>query len=183
MKTWIALFKGINVGGNNKILMKDLVREFGALGFSDVRTYIQSGNVVFCDTNNSAPKLSAIIAEMIQSEFSVKTSVMILGVAELSRALEANPFPELDTDEQAKRMHLYFLSHPSSQFDVDRLTAIKKSDERWAFIDNVFYLHTPSGAGDSKLAQQVEKIVGVPATARNLRTVRTLVDMTANSSF
>jgi uncharacterized protein (DUF1697 family) len=182
MKTWIALVKGINVGGNNKILMKDLVRTCEALGFSEVRTYIQSGNIVFRASEKKAQKLSATISEAIQSEFDIRTSVMILSAVEMASALNGNPFPEIETDEDSKRLHLYFLSQPAARVDMTKLDAIRKPDERWELLNNVVYLHTPQGAGDSKLAQQVEKIVGVATTARNLRTVRALVDMTSSDA-
>jgi uncharacterized protein (DUF1697 family) len=171
MRIWIAFLKGINVGGNNKIRMKDLVEEFQTLGFSEVRTYIQSGNVVFQHNRGNAKSLSTLISTAIQSRFGISSQTIILSTQDLDRAIGANPFPEIQSDLEAKFLHLYFLARPSTKFDQIRLDAIKRPSERWTFKDNVFYLHTPEGSGDSKLATQIEKIVGAPATARNLRTV------------
>lgn len=178
MNTWIALFKGINVGGNNKIPMKELVSEFQALGFLAVKSYIQSGNVVFqtsaTDVRSEANSLSTIIAAAVHSRFNITTHVIVLSQIDLAQAISANPFTEVQSDEEAKQLHLFFLKHPATRFDQSRLDSTKKPSERWEFKGGIFYLHTPDGFGESKLAMQVEKIVGVPVSARNWRTIGAL---------
>lgn len=171
MKTWIAFLKGINVGGNNKIRMKDLVEQLQALGLSEVKTYIQSGNIVFQHVGGDAKSLSTLISKAIQSRFGITIQTIILSNQDLIRAIKANPFPEIQNDHESRFLHLCFLSQPAVKFDQVRLNAIKKPSERCALHGQVFYLHAPDGSGDSKLAMQVEKIVGVPVTARNWRTV------------
>jgi len=181
MKTWIALFKGLNVGGNNKILMKDLIGEFQALGYSNVSTYIQSGNVVFQSSEKNPESLCTTITAALQDKFAITTHAVVLSSQSLTQAINKNPFPELQSEADAKKLHLCFLSQPSTQFDQLRLKAIIKPSERWKLIDQVFYLHTPEGMGTSKLGAQVEKIVGVTVTARNWRTVCTLDALASNS--
>lgn len=177
MKTWLALFKGINVGGNNKVPMKELVGMLEHLGFQQVRYYIQSGNVIFRSTGSSRNALTKSITDAMQRTFGFATHLLLVSEAELDQAIDNNPFPELKSDAEAKLFHVYFLDQPVDQIDQDRLAKVMQPGERWKCHGSLFYLHTPGGAGNSKLATQVEKITGRLATARNWRTVTTLAQM------
>src|SRR5262252_6805380 len=108
MKTWIALLRGVNVVGARTLLMRDLVAILQRAGLRSVRTYIQSGNVVFESPRGTARTLSLRIGELILKSSGFRPRVMVLTVTGLADAIGANPFPEADADP--KSLHLFFLS-------------------------------------------------------------------------
>jgi uncharacterized protein (DUF1697 family) len=175
MKTYIALFRGINVGGNNSLPMKDLVAALESVGARDVATYIQSGNAVFRSEEQDAALLAEGIRAAIGERHGFEPRVLVLGSEELEEAVGSNPFPEAESEP--KTLHLYFLAVSPERPDLDALEGIKGDRERFVLSDGVFYLHAPDGIGRSKLAANAEKLLGVPATARNWRTVRKVMEM------
>ncbi len=175
MKTIIALLRGINVGGHNKLPMKDLKALLAEIGLANVQTYIQSGNVVFQTDRADLPALADEIGAAIGESHGFVPRIMLLTLGDLETAVSHNPFPA--TDEQHKTLHFYFLANSPSNPDLDALTAIKKESEQFELIDTVFYLYAPEGIGRSKLAAKVEKAMGVPTTARNWRTVSKVLAM------
>ena len=169
MKTYVALFRGINVGGNRILPMKDLVVLLQNLGAQGVKTYIQSGNAVFEHQSKNAVELSAKIKTAISNSHGFEPQVLLLDVAKMEHAVAANPFPQAEANP--KTLHLYFLANPPENPNLDKLDQLKRDNEQYRLSDTVFYLHAPDGIGRSKLAAQVEKALGVDATARNWRTV------------
>ena len=99
MATWIALFRGINVGGKNILPMAELRAELAALGLEDVKTYIQSGNAVFRSKTRSAAKLQDAIADAVEASHGFRAPVLALSGADLARAERDNPFPEAPEDK------------------------------------------------------------------------------------
>ena len=180
MTTWIAFFRGINVGGAHSLPMKQLAIALEAEGLKDVRTYIQSGNAVFGRPKTTAPKLATLIAACVRKEFGFEPRVLVLQADELASAARGNPFPQADDDP--KSLHLFFLERAPKNADMTALNALKAPTEAFALKGKVFYLHTPAGFGKSKLAERAEKLLGVPATARNWRTVCAVLEMTAGTS-
>jgi uncharacterized protein (DUF1697 family) len=176
-KTWIALLRGINVGGKNKLPMKELVAAMNEMGLTEVKTYIQSGNVVFRGPAKKAQALADEIGAALVRKFGFEPQVMVIDDKELVAAASANPFPEAATDAEGKTLHLFFLSKSPARVDRDRIESIRRPSERWQLAGPVLYFHAPEGFGDSKLAAQIEKILGVPTTARNWRTVGALLDL------
>jgi uncharacterized protein (DUF1697 family) len=175
MRTYIALFRGINVGGNNMLPMKDLVAALENVGCQDVATYIQSGNAVFRNENQDPSLLSDGIEVEIEERHGFEPRVLVLESEELERTIHSNPFPEAESEPRT--LHVYFLAESPETPDLDALEGIKGDSERFVLGDGVFYLHAPDGIGRSKLAANAEKLLGVPATARNWRTVRKVMDM------
>lgn len=175
MKTWIALLRGINVGGACIVPMKDLVTTLAGAGLSSVRTYIQSGNLVFQTPKGTQRALERQIAQLIEKRFGFRPPVMVLSGVELSEAISGNPFPQAIAEP--KSLHLCFLSEAPSNPDLDALTKLKADKEAFALKGQVFYLHTPDGYGNSKLAAKVERALGVATTCRNWRTVNQLLEM------
>ena len=175
MNTYIALLRGINVGGNNKLPMKALTTLLETLGLQQVKTYIQSGNVVFQSERTDNAALAKEITAAIAQAHGFAPQVFLLDAQALAAALAANPFPE-GTGEP-KSLHLFFLDSMPPQPNLAALEAVKAPNERFALIDQVFYLHAPDGIGRSKLAESVGKGVGVSITARNWRTVSTIFEM------
>jgi len=175
MATLLALFRGINVGGNNILRMKDLVSVFRGLGFEDVHTYIQSGNVVFRSPISTLPKIQSRVADAVEAERGFRPKLLVVRAKNLLQVISDNPFSAAVNDPKA--LHCYFLaSHPSSP-NMTALKKLKSHDEQFVLGDKVFYLYAPQGIGRSKLAQRVEKVLGVPATARNWRTVSKIAEI------
>ncbi len=175
MRTWIALLRGINVVGRRKLLMRDLAAIFERGGFRSVRTYIQSGNVVFESARGTARTLGTQIGALIQKRSGFEPQVMVLSVAELAAAVSGNPFPQAEADH--KSLHLFFLAAKPRRPDLEALTRLKRGREGFALEGKVFYLYTPHGFPQSDLHDKVERYLGVHATARNWRTANQLLLM------
>jgi uncharacterized protein (DUF1697 family) len=180
MKTYIALFRGINVGGKNILPMNELVTVLENMGARNVKTYIQSGNAVFHSEETNASVLANKISAAIKKSYGFEPQVLLLELAEMERAVESNPFPQAQSEPKA--LHLYFLTAMPENPDFDTLESIKSNGERFALRDGVFYLHAPDGIGRSKLAARAEKLLGVSVTARNWRTVCKIMEMAKLSS-
>lgn len=169
MKIFIALFRGINVGGKNSLPMKKLVDILQALGCRNVKTYIQSGNAVFQSREKDASRLSAKIGVEIKKRLGFQPGVFLLELEEIERAIKKNPFPEVEGDPTT--LHVGFLVSAPDNPDLKALQSLKKESERFHLLNNVFYLHAPEGIGRSKLAANAERLLGVSMTDRNWRTV------------
>ncbi|MFQ6004135.1 MAG: DUF1697 domain-containing protein [Woeseia sp.] len=167
MAIWIAFFRGINVGGRHSLPMKELVSLFDAKGCTDVGTYIQSGNVVF--KRRSVGGLADEIGAEILASRGFEPRILVLSTAELKNAIDRNPYPK--ATEDPKTLHLYFLASQPEQPDLESMTGIKTDIEQFSLDEKVLYLCVPDGIGRSKLADNVDKLLGVQATARNWRTV------------
>jgi len=177
MTTLIALLRGINVGGNNPLPMKELSALLSGMGLRDVQTYIQSGNVVFrCDQKDKAA-LAAKITTAIKAQHGFTPHVLLLDAKDLRKAMTGNPYPEAEAEP--KSLHLFFLDETPKHPDLKSLEAIKTGSEQFTLAGKVFYLHAPDGVGRSRLAARVEKLLGVPASARNWNTVCKLAAMAA----
>jgi len=169
MKSYIALFRGINVGGKNVLPMKALKALLENLDLQNVKSYIQSGNVVFQSHEENASWLSSKISAEIEKSHGFKPQVLLLDIEEMENAIRSNPFPEAESDP--KTLHLNFLAAAPETPDLQALKSFKKENERFELKGNVFYLHAPDGIGRSKLAANAERLLGVAMTGRNWRTV------------
>lgn len=172
MDRWIALFRGINVGGKNRLPMKDLVTDLQDLKLKNVETYIQSGNVVFQSRRRDRTKLAAGIQEQVRTRRGVDAKVLLLSEDELLNAIAANPYPE--AEQEPKTLHLYFLEDAAAEGSATALKSICSDSERYELRDRLIYLHAPDGIGKSKLVANIERTVGTSATGRNWRTVLAL---------
>ena len=175
MTTYIALFRGINVGGNNIVPMKDLAALFAKVGFVDVRTYIQSGNVVFTSARRDERAIAKQIAEAVRKSRGFEPRVIVLTLASLKKAAAANPFPESAGDPRS--VHVFFLAGRAARADLGAMERAKAKGERFALKGLAFYVHAPAGIGRSKLAGCCERLLGVDVTARNWRTVTSLIEL------
>ncbi len=169
MKTYIALFRGVNVGGNNILPMKELAALLEGLGGRNVKTYIQSGNAVFQHQAGDAAGLADRIGAAIKASHGFEPQVLLLDSADMAQAITANPFPQAESEP--KTLLLYFLVAAPQNLDLPTLDSLRQDNEQFKLIGNVFYLYVPEGIGRSKLAARAEKLLGVAATARNWRTV------------
>jgi uncharacterized protein (DUF1697 family) len=175
MQTWIALFRGINVGGNNPLPMKTLPALLEGCGCMDAKTYIQSGNAVFRSSVTSAAKLEARIGRAVHDEHGFQPRVFVLSRKELARAIAANPYPQ--ADENPKTLHLFFLGARPQSARITALNDVKTGSESFVIKGKVLYLYTPAGFGTSKLAERAVRQLGQEATARNWRTCQKLLEL------
>lgn len=175
MKAYIALLRGINVGGNNMLPMRELATLLEGLGLSNVKTYIQSGNVVFQSETTDLKALSQAISAAIGKRYGFTPYVMLFDLPTFQAAIDANPFPE--AEQEPKTLHLFFLDGVPQNPNLEALERIRATNERYRLINKVFYLHAPDGIGRSKLAENAGKGWGVAITARNWRTVRKIMEI------
>ena len=174
MATWITLLRGVNVGGKNKLPMKALREAMeGSLGYTDVRTHIQSGNLVYESKARGAASYSKAIAALLASDFGIDTYALTLSVASFRKVLDASPFP---AKAEPKSVHIAFLDAPSKVDPAD-LDAVTATDETWHLTKQAFYLHAPSGVARSKLVQKLDRLLGVGVTARNLNSATKILEL------
>ena len=178
MNTFIALFRGINVGGNNILPVKELKALLEPLNLNNVKTYIQSGNVVFQSERSDRTALSKEIGAAVSERYGFTPQVLLLEHRTFEKAMTANPFPRAESEP--KTLHLFFLAAKPNEPDMEVLERLKTATERYKLSENVLYLHAPDGIGRSKLAARVEKALGVAVTARNWRTVTKISSMAAD---
>lgn len=145
------------------------------MGLREVKTYIQSGNVVFRSAAKNRAALAAKIEGAILAQHGFAPRVLLLDPAELRAAMAGNPYPQAVSDPGS--LHLFFLDEAPHRTDLPTLEAARTDTEHFKLAGKVFYLHTPDGVGSSKLAARIEKALGVTATARNWNTVCKLAEM------
>jgi uncharacterized protein (DUF1697 family) len=175
MNWYVALFRGINVGGNGSLPMKELVAALEEIGARKVRTYIQSGNAVFESTEKNVARLSKKLSAEVMRRRGFEPHVHILALEALAKAVAENPFPEAVSAPAS--LHLGFLASPPKSPNLEKLASLRKESERFQLTESVFYLHAPEGVGRSKLAASSERLLGVPMTDRNWRTVCKVMEM------
>lgn len=177
MSAYVALLRGINVGGHHKVPMADLRALCETLGLTDVSTYIQSGNIVFASEATEAD-LTRELSEAITDRFGFEIPVVVRGAAELTTAAEAAPLAHLDVEE--KLLHVAFLTASPSSEAVRAFDLTRYAPDMVVVRGRDAYVAYPNGSGRSKLTLDViERALGGPATARNWRTVQKLNEMVA----
>ncbi|MGB5576866.1 MAG: DUF1697 domain-containing protein [Woeseiaceae bacterium] len=177
MKTWIALIRGINVGGRNRLPMKSLAAIFKAAGCKSVKTYIQSGNVVFNARLNSVNKFADAIGKAIETQHGFRPAIQLITTDALKKAITANPYPQ--AAPEPKSLHLCFLKKPPLKEQVRDAEHLLSASESFAVIGSFLYLHAPEGIARSRFAKGIDKAFQMNATARNWRTVTKLAQLAA----
>jgi uncharacterized protein (DUF1697 family) len=174
--TFVALLRGINVGGKNILPMKDLAAMFVAAGCTDVRTYIQSGNVIFSAPAGVVRKLPDQIAKAIEKRFGYRVPVIVRTSEDLARAIRDNPFLKPGADE--KPLHVYFLADPPGAAAVTGLDPNRSTPDVFHVRNREIYLHLPNGMARSRLTNAYfDSKLSTVSTARNWATVRKLLEM------
>lgn len=153
--------------------MKELTAILEDLGYQNIQTYIQSGNVIFRSKKKAGKQTAGEISKYIFEKKGFEPKVLLLTPEQLQDSIENNPFPT----DIGKALHFFFLKEASHDPDIQQLMLLKTRTEEFELINRVFYLYTPEGMARSKLAAAVEKAMGVAVTARNWNTVRKLADM------
>jgi uncharacterized protein (DUF1697 family) len=171
--TYVALLRGVNVGGRRSLPMATLRTTLEGAGATAVKTYIQSGNAVFVHATKSETKLVAQLAAAIQKAAGFAVPVMLRSAAEIAAVIENNPFPDAGEDD----LHVGFLPATPAATTFD---AAVYAPEEYALVGRELYMMLPAGVGKSKLAGAlVRQKAFAPATTRNWRTVQKLVELSA----
>ena len=177
MKTWIALLRGINVGGKNRVPMADLRAVIEALGAQDVRTLGASGNVVFeLVVEGGSPGLEASVSEGILARFGLRVPVVVRTRDELAALMASAPFAEPDQAPTAH--HVFLMSRVPDPSAVEALDPDRSPPDRFSVSGREIFVHSPNGLGRSKLTVDwFERGLGVTVTQRNWRTMQSLQRM------
>lgn len=178
MKTYITILRGINVSGHNMIKMVDLKKMFETLPFENVRTYIQSGNIVFDAKPGNDQDLEKQIHDTIQKMFSFSIPVIVLDEKELKKVQQDNPFLT-GRNEDVTKLHVTFLDASPNNNLVEKLKEKAQFlPDEWIMDGKAIYLFCPNGYGKTKLNNNFfENKLKVTATTRNWKTVNELVSM------
>jgi uncharacterized protein (DUF1697 family) len=174
MPICIAMLRGINVGGHKRIKMDQLRASFEALGFEQVKTYIQSGNVVFKAGKSSTSKLSRRIEERILQDFGLSVSVISRTAGEMNKTIAGNPFLKERGIEPAK-LHVMFLSEAPTPAALKKLAEVTTAPDQCRCSDREIYFYLPNGVSQSVLWKTpVDRILAVTTTMRNWKTVNSV---------
>lgn len=176
MSRFVALLRGVNVAGKNALPMKDLAAMFVDSGCTDVKTYIQSGNVVFSASSRVATKISATITSQIADRLGLSVPVVVRTGEELRDVIEGNPF--LKAGKREDTMHVYFLADIPNAELVSKLDTKRSDTDQFIVRNREIYLQLPNGMGRSKLTNAYfDSKLKTVSTARNWRTVLKLYEM------
>lgn len=173
---YVALLRGINVGGNTMIKMEELRKTFEDLGFENVVSYINSGNLAFDSKKVAEQRLVSKIEKAIEEAFGKSISVMVREQPEIRKVIAGNPFD--GEFESHKEMHVLFMRGEMPNEKEKQLVENQTTDERFEVRGREIYCHLRQGVADSLLGKGfIEKKLKVPTTARNWRTVEKLADL------
>jgi uncharacterized protein (DUF1697 family) len=179
VSTYVALLRGINVGGRQKLPMADLRGLLEGLGYADVKTHLQSGNALFGTEGGDAGGAEAhaeVIEREIDRALGLSVKVLVRTPAELARVVEANPFPAAAAEPT--KVHVAFLSGPPDPARLAELDPARFAPDELRAGEREVYLWYPEGAGRTKLSTAVlERRLGLTGTARNWKTVTKLVEL------
>jgi uncharacterized protein (DUF1697 family) len=177
MPIYISLLRGINVSGHKRIKMDRLRESFGALGFEEVKTYIQSGNVVFKTRKTPTSRLSNRIEERILKDFGFSVSVVSRTADEMGTTIASNPFLRERGIDQGK-LHVMFLSEAPEPPALKKLADLTVAPDRCLCLGREIYFYLPNGVSQSVLMKSpVDRILAVVTTTRNWKTVNSVHQM------
>ena len=172
----IALLRGINVGGKNRLPMKELAALFVDAGCDDVRTYIQSGNVVFRTGSTEGEDISTVISASILSRLGYQIPVITRTAREFQEIVQANPFVEAGAE--ADKLHVMFLAELPDSANVEALDPDRSPGDEFAVMGREIYLHCPNGVARSKLTNSYfDSRLSTTSTTRNWRTTLKLLEL------
>ncbi len=174
MAEWIVLLRGVNVGGAGKLPMADWRALLDEQGFERAETYIQSGNAVI-GSDMSPDDIAARIGDGIAARFGFRPEVFVRSPEEIEALCAGHPF----AGDDPSRVYVFLLGGLVGPIDTDRVAALATGAERWVLTGQAFVLSAPEGMGRSVLAERIGRILKVPMTTRNLRTLQTLSEMAA----
>ncbi|MGA2253121.1 MAG: DUF1697 domain-containing protein [Thermoguttaceae bacterium] len=175
MDVFIALYRGINVVGRNLVKMESLRAMHERLGHQGVKSYVQSGNIVF-SANGLAEAIGRLVAAEFLNEFGFAAKVLVVDAKRWGTIVEGNPYAKFAV-ENPKTVHVGICAGEPSAKGLKALLTKTGGSETFVIGKAIVYLHAPDGFGTSKFAAGMEKAGGVPMTVRNWRTAEALWKM------
>lgn len=173
MTTYISILRGINVSGQKLIKMDALRKSYENLGFRNVTTYVQSGNVLFKGKNTKPAVLAQVISRQIDQDFGFDVPVIVLSIDKLKQIMDRNPFAK---EKESAFLYVTFLASQPAPYDKKIIEDKKLIQEEIGFTDEAIYLYCPKGYGTSKLNNNlIENKLKVIATTRNWKTTNELL--------
>lgn len=183
MPVFIALIRGINVGGHKKLKMAELKAMCESMGLRDVRTHLQSGNVVFRTGRTDRPRLAKDIEDALRAKASVDAKVILRTADELRKAVAANPMVE-EAQREPSSFVVVFLADTPTAAAMTSLRGAYSGPEKMQLQGEELYIHYGAGMGTSKLSNAlIERKLGVAGTARNWNTVTRLLALAYESAL
>jgi uncharacterized protein (DUF1697 family) len=180
MQKYISILRGINVGGNRKVLMADLKAIYEALGFTDIVTYIQSGNVVFNAPKQSTETITENIKNAILDKTGFEVPVIIRTAEEFQQIVTTNPFLE-KAGEDLSKLHVTFLGSIPEPELVKQLEELKFDQDEFKILGDKVFIFCVTGYGKTKINNNFfEKKLKTSATTRNWKTVGKLLELSNN---
>jgi len=174
---YISILRGINVSGQKKIKMADLKSLFESLGFENVVTYIQSGNVLF--NTKTKKDLKSIIEQAINKKYKFHVPVIIRTKRDFEKIIKNLPFKSINTERDGTIVLVTFLSDKPAKSKYTEIQQYVKSPEKLVIKDKEVYLYCPTGYGKSKLSNNfIENKLNVEATTRNWKSIHKIYDLT-----
>ena len=181
MSKFIALLRGINVSGQKQIKMSDLKSLFEDLNFTNVQTYIQSGNVIFESKTDDLKSLVGKIEKKIKKEFGFDVKIILTTCAELEHIINKNPFLKKQK-ANPDRVYVTFLSEEPSTISIKKLKEINYNSEEYFIVSKTIYVFLPNGYGKAKLNNNLfENKLKVFGTTRNWKTVNKLFGLSISN--
>ncbi len=180
MMVYISILRGINVSGQKLIKMAALKQMYEKLGFHNVKTYLQSGNVIFSSNEKSITKLEMLITAQIEKDFGFTVPVIVFNSETLKSIITHNPFLK-DAEKDPAFFHVTFLAATPEVYDKQSILEKRSANEEVHFSDRALYLYCPNGYGTTKLNNNfLESKLKVTATTRNWKTTNELLKLSSD---
>ncbi len=177
MTTWVVLLRAINLGSHNKVPMPALRAALSEAGFQGVRSYVQSGNLVFRSPHRSPRRVAHAVHDLVDRQFGVDAPVVVRTPAQLTATIAANPFPDA-AEDRPKLLHVSFLAEEPSPEGVQALLAEPLATDTCRVVGQDLFIDYTDGVHGSKLTPNfLSRRLGVEGTARNWRTVLAIADL------
>jgi uncharacterized protein (DUF1697 family) len=169
MKTFLSLIRGVNMGNRNRVKMNALMAMYEAMGFHQVRTCLQSGNVIFQSTVKNKRELEKMISVQIATLFCFDTDVIVLDTGDLNKIVQNKPFED-------NGLHITLLSRKPHSINIDIIDSKCSENERYKIVGKTIYLYMPDGYAGTKINNNFfEKTLNVRATTRTWKTMKILI--------
>lgn len=177
MKKYISILRGINVSGQKKIRMEDLKSIYESLNFTNVKTYIQSGNVIFCSSIRKKEEIEEKIKAKIFENYNFSVPIILLTINQLTRIISMNPYLK-DEEIDKSKLHVTIIKSIPDKTLTEKILVIKSTNDKFTIFENIIYLYCPNGYGRTKLTNNFfENKLKVIATTRNWKSTNKLLEI------
>ncbi len=182
MATYISMIRGINVVGAKIVKMEALRKMYEGLGFKNVRTYIQSGNVIFQTIKKKEKELEALIAKEVLKKFGYEVKVMVMTAEHLNKIINGNTLAR-DKTKETIYLHVTFLATAPGDHNLQDILDKKQPGEEIIITNHAVYLYCPLGYGNTKLGNNfLESKLKTTATTRNWRSTNEILKLAEENS-